>query len=412
MANPEHVAILDNGVKVWNKWRRENPEIKPDLSNSDFSDRVLSGVNLSHSDINNANFARSDLSRANLVKVTGYGSYLEETNIRNAKLTQGNFRGAWLETAYFSKSDLSRSDFSNANLRYASLWLTNLQNTNLVGADLNGAWLDESKLQNADLMNANLVNASIRNADLASASLIRVNLTKATLQNSNLTGANLLQAHLAETNFNGAVLVDCNIWGISAWGLSLEGAIQANLSISGDEDNQQISVDNIEVAQFIYLLLHNEKLRDIIDTITSKVVLILGRFTPDRKAVLDAIRDELRRHNYSPILFDFEKPASRDLTETVSLLARMARFIIADLTDPMSIPHELATIVPTLRSVPVVPIIESDDRQYGMFADLQHSYPWVLPTYHYADLNSLLSTISVEIIGPAEEKVLQLRGKA
>ena len=32
-----------------------------------------------------------------------------------------------------------------------------------------------------------------------------------------------------------------------------------------------------------------------IDTITSKVVLILGRFTEERKKVLDALGDELRK---------------------------------------------------------------------------------------------------------------------
>ena len=42
-------------------------------------------------------------------------------------------------------------------------------------------------------------------------------------------------------------------------------------------------------------MLHNQKIRDVIDTITSKAVLILGRFTPERKAVLDALREELRR---------------------------------------------------------------------------------------------------------------------
>ena len=39
-----------------------------------------------------------------------------------------------------------------------------------------------------------------------------------------------------------------------------------------------------------YLLLNNEEIRHVIDTITSKVVLILGRFMPERKAILDAIR--------------------------------------------------------------------------------------------------------------------------
>jgi len=70
----------------------------------------------------------------------------------------------------------------------------------------------------------------------------------------------------------------------------------------------------LEVAQFVYLLVNNQRIRHVIDTITSKIVLILGRFTHERKAVLDALRDELRKRDYLPILFDFDKPASRDLT--------------------------------------------------------------------------------------------------
>jgi len=44
------------------------------------------------------------------------------------------------------------------------------------------------------------------------------------------------------------------------------------------------------------------KVRQVIDSITSKVVLILGRFTPERKAILDAIRGALRTRDYVPIL--------------------------------------------------------------------------------------------------------------
>jgi hypothetical protein len=136
-----------------------------------------------------------------------------------------------------------------------------------------------------------------------------------------------------------------------------------------------ITVDNIEVAQFVYLMLHNQKIRDLIDTITSKAVLILGRFTDERKAVLDALREELRKRNYLPILFDFDVPSTRDITETVSLLAPMARFIIADLTDPSSIPKELEAIVPNL-AVPVQPLLGSS-RPYAMFKDYW-KYEWVL----------------------------------
>ena len=93
-------------------------------------------------------------------------------------------------------------------------------------------------------------------------------------------------------------------------------------------------MDHLEVAQFIYLIRNNRKVSDVIDAITSKVVLILGRFTLGRKITLDALRDARRSHNYLPIVFDLEKPTNRDFTETVSTLAHLARFIIADLTDP------------------------------------------------------------------------------
>jgi hypothetical protein len=100
-------------------------------------------------------------------------------------------------------------------------------------------------------------------------------------------------------------------------------------------------------------MINKQKVRDVIDTITSEAVLILGRFTEERKTVLHALREELRKRNYLPILFDFDVPATRDITETVSLLARMARFIIADLTDPSSIPKELEAVVPGL-AIPVL----------------------------------------------------------
>ena len=59
--------------------------------------------------------------------------------------------------------------------------------------------------------------------------------------------------------------------------------------------SSEVTVDNIEVAQFVYLLLHNEKIRDVIDTVGKKGVLLLGRFTEGRIAVLALpIHDDLR----------------------------------------------------------------------------------------------------------------------
>ena len=155
------------------------------------------------------------------------------------------------------------------------------------------------------------------------------------------------------------------------------------------------------------MLLNNRKIRHVIDTITSKVVLILGRFTEERKAVLDAIRDELRKRDYLPVLYDFDKPASRDLTETISTLAHMARFIVADITEPRSIPQELATIVPTL-SVPVKPLLlKGATGENAMFRDFRE-YPWVLAVYRYNDQDQLIASLETKVIGPAEKKAKAL----
>ena len=102
-------------------------------------------------------------------------------------------------------------------------------------------------------------------------------------------------------------------------------------------------------------------------------------------------------------------PANRDITETVSLLARMARFIIADLTDPSSIPKELEAIVPHL-AVPVQPLIEGPARPFAMFKDLL-KYDWMLPPYRYEGLDPLLATLADKVIAPAEAKVKALEEK-
>ena len=145
----------------------------------------------------------------------------------------------------------------------------------------------------------------------------------------------------------------------------------------------------------------------MIDTITSKAVLILGRFSEERKPILDAIRAELRNRNFTPVMFDFDKPASKDVTGTVETLARMARFIIADLTDPSSIPHELATVVPFLRTTPVLPIRLEGSGGYSMFDDLR-SYAWVLKQHNYKDSKSLISALP-EVIAPADKMAEKFR---
>src|SRR3712207_1544533 len=102
----------------------------------------------------------------------------------------------------------------------------------------------------------------------------------------------------------------------------------------------------------------------------------------ERKQVLDAMRDELRRRNYLPIVFDFEGPMGLTKDEMVMLLARMARFVIADVTDAKSVLQELRGIVPDNPSLAVQPLLISTQKEPSMF-DFFRRYPWVLETHFY-----------------------------
>jgi hypothetical protein len=135
---------------------------------------------------------------------------------------------------------------------------------------------------------------------------------------------------------------------------------------------------------------------------TSKVVLILGRFTTERKRILDGLKQELRAGGFLPVIFDFQAPSRRDLQETVSTLAHLARFIVVDISEPRSVPQELGTIVPTLPSVPVKPLILRGEKPWGMYESIAR-YPWVLELSEYDSLEQIKKMVASEIIKPAEE---------
>ena len=149
----------------------------------------------------------------------------------------------------------------------------------------------------------------------------------------------------------------------------------------------------------------------MIDTITSKAVLILGRFSPERKLILDRLREELRARRYVPIMFDFEPAKSRDTIETIRILAGMAKFIIADLTEAKAVVQELQAIVPNLPSVAVRFLIKKSEREPGMFDHIRR-FPWVLPdAFEYENVEEVIASIKENVIGPAEAKVKELRQK-
>jgi len=370
-------------VEAWNQWRREHPEIRPDLRDANLRQAHLSRAFLAGADLTEAFLAGADLTEAFLTGADLTGAGLVGVDLSRATLREADLRQAHLRDGHLSGADLSR-----ANLSWSYLF----------DADLSRVNLTEAMLVATNLSRVNLSDADLRHADLSGGFLLDANLNGA-----NLSGAKLEGTLLVRTNLMDATLTQCSIYGISVWDVQMEGSKQDSLIITPtDGDEPTITVDNLEVAQFIYLLLNHKKLRNVLNAVTERGVLLLGRFGGGGLEVLQSVAAKLREEKYLPIIFDFDRPHDRNYTETVKTLAGLSRFVIADLSGP-SVPQELYATVPHFK-IPFVPILEAGRRQFAMAVDLLE-YPWVVrPPVIFASIDELLSLMPSRIIAPAEEK--------
>ena len=348
MPNSKHLEALSLGVKSWNAWRKAHSR-GPRKIVPDLSGAALDGMNLRGYDFTHAN------------------------------LWEVKFRKADLRKADLSFAQMSRADLSGANLSHCLVKFAILS-----GADLTG-----TTLRYADLRGTSLRRACLNRADMRSTILRHASLGGANMQDANLSGA--------------------EVYGAGIWGITGKPANQTGLIIQETVKSPPITVDDLDTAQLLFVLLDNPRFADVLDALSSRTVLILGRFTPERKRVLDAIKTRLLERNFVPVLFDFEKPRARDLTETIASLAYMACFIIADLTDAKSIPQELSFIIPYLPSVPIVPLIGIDERPYAMFEHFTR-YSWVHPAVKYNNLEQLLSIFDDRVLKVGYCEAMRSRG--
>jgi len=368
MANQELLGILKQGVQVWNKWRAKNLGFPVDLF----------GAELSGADLRQANLWKADLRQADLWKA----------DLWNA--------------------DLSEADLSGASLMGASLSRAHLGGAHLYGAHLMGANLSGADLREADLSGADLREANLNETDLAGALLMGADLKRADLSGADLRGADLRGTSLVRTVIDKAKISGSLVYAVNVLDLKGEFEEQKDLIITPSK-TPIITVDNIKVAQFIHLILNNEEIRDVINTLTSRSVLILGRFSVlERKSILDALRNRLRECDLLPIVFDFDRPTDKDFTETIKILAGLSLFVIADITNPKSSPLELQATVPDYQ-IPFVPIIQEGEQPFAMMVDLQKKYNWVLDTLSYSSIETLIKALKPAIIDPAIEKHNELR---
>jgi uncharacterized protein YjbI with pentapeptide repeats len=225
MANEEHVALLRQGVETWNAWRKENPDIEPDLSGANlFAANLINavlpranlrGTDLSGTDLRGALMYRADLREANLFAANLDKANLTEAVLPKANLNKANLRWANLHGANLDKASLGEADLFSANLDKADLRGADLRSALMYKADLRGALLNGADFRGALLNGADLRGANLGEASLGEANLYRAKLDEASLCDANLYRANLRDASLRGANLRGALLSKASLRRVS-----------------------------------------------------------------------------------------------------------------------------------------------------------------------------------------------------
>jgi uncharacterized protein YjbI with pentapeptide repeats len=412
MAEEKHIEILMKGARAWNRWREANPNIIPDLSNAELSKQELKLIpyfDTSYPHVSNifcsldkpkgANFCYANLCGVNLTK---------------AKISHGDFSESNLEKAIFDHAQLHSANFSCSNLNDASMVSAELINANFSRAKMQKTRMVLSTLDEADFSKANLTNALLNNAYMLKtvfreANLTETNLSGGYLKRADFTKAKLVRANListvmVEADLSEAEISECYVYGISAWKINTKDADQRELVITPDGESS-ITVDNLRMAQFLYMVLENDRIRDFIDASGKKIALILGRFS--NKDRLLAIKAKLRQKNYIPVIFDFEKPNSQTFIQTIKTLASISRFAIIDLAKPKISLQELPDIAKI--GIPIMPLLPAKDQPPITLIDtLYLQKEMVLEPYRYRNTDDLLSSFNEAVINPLENKLREL----
>ena len=256
---------------------------------------------------------------------------------------------------------------------------------------MQGLHLEDANFHQAILARANLSGAHLEGANFCRTDLYETNFKDACLARANLQGVQMVRTRLA-----GADLQSCKVYGLSAWDLTLDQPpVKQELIVryrpscarQPNRDDEEVQVEDLDLAAFMYLTLNNRNISRIIEAAGRKWVLLLGRFT-QRKSVLNAIAEALKQRQFTPIIFDFPPPKQRDLIETIMLLAGMSALVIVEITSPRSTPMELQAIAPNY-GVPVVPIMKRGTKEFGTFSGLR-KFPWVHPTITYDTQEDLI----------------------
>lgn len=265
MANEEHLAILRQGVEVWNKWRNKYPKVRPDLT----------GAKLHNANLRKANFEETNFSGAELCGANLHDAYLHKAILSSNKYQDTKLIEADLSKATLNDAKLVAADLTKANLTQAYLINTNFNGATLIEINLKEAFVSNTNFSITKLKGTNLSNISLTGANFEEADLREVNFSKTNLSRSNLRKADLAKANLFEANLTQTSLYDANLrnacltgscvkdWGINAF-TNLDAIVCDYIYLHQKQQERRPSSGNFAPGEFAKLFQKSLETVDLI----------------------------------------------------------------------------------------------------------------------------------------------------
>lgn len=258
----------------------------------------------------------------------------------------------------------NRLDFSGMNLSGASIYRAFAEGLNLRNALFEGSHFEEGDFSRADF----------RGATFHSTKFNKTILTGANFDGAMFVNCNLNRVNLVGAFFRVKEITETVVYGIAAWDLVTSNemkqsklVIEKTYELYSDLIQQRkipMMVDDIELAQFVHYLNDHKKMRDTLNILNDKGVLLLGRFKDGGLERLYSVREWLQSRGYMAMIFDFARPDNLSLTETVVTMAGLSKFIFVDLSGA-SVPAELQAVLSQVKK----PVLAFGAR-YALFSDL------------------------------------------
>jgi len=368
----------------------------------DFSESTISGCDFSRSVLDNCTFNRSTIQKCSMLHTrfehtSAIGARFTLTHLQFANLRYVNFNDASFSGGCLMNSDMYVAHFENAHFHHLQMgW------TKITDGHFNGARFISAKLEEVQFKDVELRGAHFEDADACGARFLYVKM-----QHSSWINACLRHAHFFEVCCDGAVFDRCKILGIGICRVSGKPSLQRDLNCGGDKE--PLLVDDLRLAPFIHELRYEDGFGRFADALTSKVVLILGRFSDARMPLLERIHGRLRALGYIPQLIKFPCDGLLDPGSVVNIAAMCSRFVIADVSDAREVIREVVGILSQLRPVVVKPIMEVGQVEPISFVWEKRSQRiHLLPPYEYPDADTLIANLSSAIIQPCEDALARM----